>query len=93
MTKTRAPLWVEAPTSVATQSAEDGDCSSLPRGRRPGVLTARPPAPADSLLHRQGRSWAEIARFVGQRNLSLTADTYTHVLSDGREVDYANVLA
>jgi integrase len=46
-----------------------------------------------SLLHRQGRSWAEIARFVGQRKLSLTADTYTHVLSDGREIDYANVLA
>jgi integrase len=41
-----------------------------------------------SLLHRQGRSWAEIARFVGQRKLSITADTYTHVLSDGRELDY-----
>jgi integrase len=45
-----------------------------------------------SLLHRQGRSWAEIARFVGQRKLSLTADTYTHVLSDGRELDYEEVL-
>lgn len=44
-----------------------------------------------SLLHRQGRSWAEIARFVGQRKLSITADTYTHVLSDGKEVDYAAV--
>lgn len=42
-----------------------------------------------SLLHRQGRSWAEIARFVGQRKLSVTADTYTHVLSDGREADYS----
>ena len=40
-----------------------------------------------SLLHRHGRSWAEIARFVGQRKLSITADTYTHVLSDGREVE------
>jgi len=46
-----------------------------------------------SLLHRQGRSWAEIARFVGQRKLSLTADTYTHVLSDETEVDYARLLA
>jgi integrase len=45
-----------------------------------------------SLLHRQGRSWAEIARFVGQRKLSVTADTYTHVLSDGCELDYAEVL-
>jgi integrase len=42
-----------------------------------------------ALLHRQGRSWAEIARFVGQRKLSITADTYTHVLVDGEEVDYA----
>ena len=25
---------------------------------------------------------------VGQRKLSLTADTYTHVLGDGRELDY-----
>jgi integrase len=45
-----------------------------------------------SLLHRQGRTWAEIGRFVGQRKLSVTADTYTHVLSDGREVDYAGAL-
>jgi integrase len=45
-----------------------------------------------SLLHRQGRSWAEIARFVGQRKLSVTADTYTHVLSDGRELDYEEAL-
>jgi integrase len=45
-----------------------------------------------SLLHRQGRSWAEIARFVGRRKLSITADTYTHVLSDGRELDYVGLL-
>jgi integrase len=45
-----------------------------------------------SLLHRQGRSWAEIARFVGQRKLSVTADVYSHVLVDGRELDYAELL-
>jgi integrase len=45
-----------------------------------------------SLLHRQGRTWVEIARFVGQRKLSITADTYTHVMGDGRELDYAEVL-
>ncbi len=45
-----------------------------------------------SLLHRQGRTWAEIGRFVGQRKLSVTADTYTHVLSDGREADYGRLL-
>jgi integrase len=40
-----------------------------------------------SLLHAQGRSWAEVARFVGQKKLSITADTYTHVLLDPAEVD------
>ena len=40
-----------------------------------------------SLLHAQGRSWAEIGTFVGQRKLSVTADTYAHVLSDGSEID------
>jgi integrase len=45
-----------------------------------------------SLLHRQGRTWAEIGRFVGQRKLSVTADTYTHVLSDGAEVAYEELL-
>jgi integrase len=45
-----------------------------------------------SLLHRQGRTWAEIGRLVGQRKLSVTADTYTHVLSDGRELDCDGLL-
>jgi integrase len=45
-----------------------------------------------SILHRQGVSWAEIGRFVGQRKLSVTADTYTHVLVDAREVDYVELL-
>jgi hypothetical protein len=30
---------------------------------------------------------------VGQRNLAVTANTYTHVLADERELDYANLLA
>jgi hypothetical protein len=37
--------------------------------------------------HHQGRSWAQVAAFVGQRKLS-----YTHVLVDEREVDYAKLL-
>lgn len=45
-----------------------------------------------SLLHHQGESWAEIGARVGQRNLSTTADTYTHVLMDYREVDRAKLL-
>ena len=40
-----------------------------------------------SLWHRHGMSWAEIGSWVGQRSLSVTADTYTHVLADDREAD------
>src|SRR5262249_22682169 len=46
-----------------------------------------------SLLHRHGRSWAEIGVLVRQRSLRVTADTYTHVLIDGREVNLDGLLA
>jgi integrase len=46
-----------------------------------------------SLLHCQGRTWAEIGALVGQRSLKVTSDTYTHVLVDGRELDYATLLS
>jgi integrase len=46
-----------------------------------------------SLLHSEGRTWAEIGALVGQRSLKVTSDTYTHVLVDGRELDYAALLA
>ena len=45
-----------------------------------------------SLLHKQGLSWAEIGGLVGQRDLSTTADVYTHVVGDYREVDRAELL-
>lgn len=45
-----------------------------------------------SLLHLRGVPWARIGEFVGQKSLSVTADTYTHVLSDERELDYAKLL-
>ena len=37
--------------------------------------------------------WARIGEFVGQRNLAVTANTYTHVLFDEAEVDYGALLA
>lgn len=46
-----------------------------------------------SLLHLRGVPWARIGEFVGQRSLSVTADTYTHVLSDEAEVDYERLIA
>jgi hypothetical protein len=36
--------------------------------------------------------WARIADFVGQKDLTVTANTYTHVLVDEAELDYANLL-
>ena len=46
-----------------------------------------------SLLHKHGLSWAEIGDRVGQRSRLVTADTYSHVLIDNREVDRAGLLA
>ncbi len=46
-----------------------------------------------SLLHLGGVPWARIGENVGQRDLAVTANTYTHVLSDERELDYTALLA
>jgi integrase len=46
-----------------------------------------------SLLHLSGIPWARIGEHVGQRNLAVTANTYSHVLADERELDYQEVLA
>jgi len=45
-----------------------------------------------SLLHLGGVPWARIGEHVGQRNLAVTANTYTHVLTDETEVDYPALL-
>ena len=45
-----------------------------------------------SLLHLSGVPWARIGEHVGQRNLAVTANTYTHVLSDETELDYERVV-
>jgi integrase len=45
-----------------------------------------------SLLHLGGVPWARIGEQVGQRSLAVTADTYTHVLVDEDELDYAVLL-
>jgi integrase len=46
-----------------------------------------------SLLHLAGIPWARIGEHVGQRNLAVTANTYSHVLADEVELDYAELLA
>jgi integrase len=45
-----------------------------------------------SLLHLGGTPWARIGEHVGQRNLAVTANTYTHVLVDETELDHASLL-
>jgi integrase/recombinase XerC len=46
-----------------------------------------------SLLHLGGVPWARIGEHVGQRNLAVTANTYSHVLTDEAELDYERMLA
>jgi integrase len=45
-----------------------------------------------SLLHLRGMPWARIGEFVGHRNLSVTANVYTHVLVDETELNYVELL-
>jgi integrase len=46
-----------------------------------------------SVLHAQGRTWAEISAFVGHASKAETADTYTHVIADPSELDLAALLS
>ncbi len=46
-----------------------------------------------SLWHRKGETWALIGARVGQGSLSVTADTYTHVLLDDRELEHARLVS
>ena len=45
-----------------------------------------------SLLHLAGVPWARIGEHVGQRNLAVTANTYSHVLVEEDELDYLKLL-
>jgi integrase len=45
-----------------------------------------------SLLHLRGVPWAVIGAQVGQRNLAVTANTYSHVLVSEDELDYEGML-
>jgi integrase len=45
-----------------------------------------------SLLHLAGVPWARIGEHVGQRNLAVTANTYSHVLVTEDELEYDGML-
>lgn len=46
-----------------------------------------------SLFHLRGMPWARIAEYVGQRDLAVTANNYSHVMLDEAELDYAALLS
>ena len=45
-----------------------------------------------SLLHLGGMPWAKVGELVGHDDLITTARTYTHVISDEREIDYEELV-
>jgi integrase len=59
----------------------------------PGTAVSRSPYDLRhrriSLLHLGGVPWATIGQAVSQRDLAVTANTYSHVLTDETELDYA----
>jgi hypothetical protein len=73
--------------------APNVDHAGLQGSGRPALQATRPRHRRISLLHAEGKTWARIGEFVGSRSLSVTAEVYTHVLSDETELDYATLLA
>jgi hypothetical protein len=72
-------------TPAYPNSPSPGRVQTAPRRRRASRLApgARP---------REHPEDARIGEHVGQRNLAVTANTYSHVLSDETEIDYAELL-
>jgi integrase len=106
VSKTSPARWVNVPPvlfeavmalvpgddRVPERQVQDRDYARLHRLRCAGVFAARLAAPADSLLHLSGVPSARIGEQVGQRNLAVTANTYTHVLADETERNYTIAL-
>jgi hypothetical protein len=60
--------------------------------RRTRLPMVRSTGRAERVPDLQGVPWARIAEFVGQRDLTVTANTYTHLLIDEAEFDYEGML-
>jgi hypothetical protein len=75
-----------ASTGSAPRSHEP---AAPPASRRSRLTTS---ATGGSLLHLAGVPWARIGEHVGQRDLAVTANTYTHVLLDEAELEYRKLL-
>ena len=72
--------------------APDVDREGVQGGQRAGCSPSRSAAPADQPDAPARMPWARIGEFVGQRDINVTANTYTHVLVDKAELDYDALL-
>jgi hypothetical protein len=68
-------------------TAISSDAAPRRRSERPRARDRR-----ISLVDRQGQTWPETGALVRRRSSEGETDTYTHVLIDGRELDYAALL-
>ena len=82
-TRTRACSPAAAPTRCGRRSRRRAG----PPG--PALVAARPPPPPHLPAAPARGPWARIGEFVGQRDLTVTANTYTHVMLDEAELDYS----
>jgi integrase len=91
------PKFRDPPARLFAESSSDALRTSMAKACRAEGIPVFSPHDLRhrriSLLHKQGRSWAEIGAFVGQRSLKVTSDTYTHVIVDGREIDLPRLVA
>ena len=81
--------------SSKASAATGSEPRSLARVPPPGVPAFSPHDLRHrrvSLLHLAGVPWARIGEHVGQRNLAVTANTYSHVLVAEDELDYPKLL-
>jgi hypothetical protein len=77
-----------APTASEPRSTEPAAPLASPRSRPTTSGTGGSRSCTFS-----GVPWARIGEHVGQRDLAVTANVYSHVLADEAELDYANLLA
>lgn len=57
-----------------------------------GASQAQPAQGSDTVMISMLAINARIGEHVGQRNLAVAANTYTHVLADETELDYQRML-
>jgi hypothetical protein len=88
----RMERWPDGPRPSLRSSARSLSVGSLRGSRcagRPGEIGVSPRTASRWLDQGLAERPAEE---VGQRNLAVTANTYTHVLTDETELDYASLL-